>query len=301
MNILLSKDSDVPLRQQLAEQIVSLITTGRLRAGQQLPSVRALARRVKVHHNTVSGAYKDLVRRDWLTRQRGKRLIVGNRGGVAEPSPSNLDELINDSIQRAIAMGYSLQALTERVRERLLAQPPDHILVVEEEPGLREIMRREVHDALGWPTRSCTLEEFSKHSLLTVGAQVFAPEHMIEDLRPLVALSRLLIPITYSGAEEHVELIRGLDKPSIIAAVSVSESLLKTARGLFAQAIGRRHTFRGMLLAEGKRLDLRGIDLAFCDSIALPLVKCRKKFHYRLVAAKSLEYLAATVSANRNL
>jgi GntR family transcriptional regulator len=50
MEISLSKNSDVPLRQQLAEQIVILITTGQLQAGQKLPSVRALARLVKVHH-----------------------------------------------------------------------------------------------------------------------------------------------------------------------------------------------------------------------------------------------------------
>src|ERR1700730_16618835 len=107
MQISISKNSDVPLRQQLAEQIVFLITTGKLESGQQLPSVRALARHVKVHHNTVSEAYQDLVRRNWLTRQRGSRLIVG-AAGSSQRSPSNLDELINESIQRAKEMGYSL-------------------------------------------------------------------------------------------------------------------------------------------------------------------------------------------------
>ena len=76
MQISLTKNSDVPLRQQLAEQIVFLITTGQLSAGEELPSVRALARQVKVHHNTVSEAYQDLVRRNWLTRRRGSRLTV---------------------------------------------------------------------------------------------------------------------------------------------------------------------------------------------------------------------------------
>ena len=60
MQIVLSKDSDVPLRQQLADQIVFLITTGQLQAGEALPSVRALGRQSKVHHNTVSEAYQDL-------------------------------------------------------------------------------------------------------------------------------------------------------------------------------------------------------------------------------------------------
>ena len=150
MQISLSKNSDVPLRQQLAEQIVFLITTGQLRAGQLLPSVRSLARRVKIHHNTVSEAYQDLVRRNWVTRQRGSRLMVGVRKASSPQSPYSLDELINESIQRAKQMGFSLQALTECVQNRLLAEPADHFLVVEEEPGLREVIRQEVQEKLGW-------------------------------------------------------------------------------------------------------------------------------------------------------
>jgi GntR family transcriptional regulator len=295
MQISLSKNSDVPLRQQLAEQIVFSITTGQLRPGQQLPSVRALARHVKVHHNTVSEAYQDLVRRNWLTRQRGSRLIVGARAGSSQRSPSNLDELINESIQRAKEMGYSLQALTERVRERLLAQPPDHILIVEQEAGLREIIRQEVHEELGWPVESCSPEQFAKEPGLAVGAQVFAPNHTIEELKPLVPQNRPSVSITYSGADEHVDLIRSLEKPSIVAVVSVSESLLKTARSLLAPAIGRRHTFRESLLPQRGRIDLRGIDVVFCDSLAMSVVRCRHKIHYHLVAASCLEYLATAV------
>ena len=272
MQISLSKNSDVPLRQQLAEQIVFLITTGQLRAGQQLPSVRALARRVEVHHNTVSEAYQDLVRRNWLTRQRGSRLIVGAHSGSSQKSPSSLDELINESIQRAKQMGYSLQALTECVRNRILAELPDHFLIVEEEPGLREIIRQEVQEKLGWPVESCSPEQFAKKPGLAVGAQICAPNHIIEELKPLVPQNRPSVSITYSGADEHVDLIRSLKKPSIIAAVSVSESLLKTARSLFAPAIGRRHTFREFLLPQRERIELRGVDVAFCDSLALPTV-----------------------------
>jgi DNA-binding transcriptional regulator YhcF (GntR family) len=115
MKISLSKNSDVPLWQQLAEQIVFLIATGQLLTGQQLPSVRALARRVKVHHNTVSEAYKDLVRRNWLTRQHGSRLTVGTGPTPGQKSPSSLDELINESVSNvlnrwATPFGRSLNA-----------------------------------------------------------------------------------------------------------------------------------------------------------------------------------------------
>lgn len=295
MQISLSKNSDVPLRQQLAEQIVFLITSGQLRTGQQLPSVRALARRAKVHHNTVSEAYQDLVRRKWLTRRPGSRLIVGAGAGLGRKSPSTLDELINETIQHAKTMGYSLQALTESVRARLLAQPPDHFLIVEEEPGLREIIRHEVRQALAWPSEACSPEEIARKPGLAIGAQVFAPNHIIDELESLVPQSRPAVSIRYSEASEHVDLIRSLKRPSIIAAVSVSESLLKTARSFFAPAIGRRHTFREYPLPRSGRLELTGTDVAFCDSLSMSAVNCRRKVHYRLVDPSCLEDLVHAI------
>jgi DNA-binding transcriptional regulator YhcF (GntR family) len=96
MDISLSKDSDVPVHEQLAEQIVFLITTGKLRPAEQLPSGRALARRLAIHHNTV-----DLVQREWLSRRKGSRLCVASavylRGRETNDS---LDELIDRSTER---------------------------------------------------------------------------------------------------------------------------------------------------------------------------------------------------------
>jgi DNA-binding transcriptional regulator YhcF (GntR family) len=294
MQIALSKNSDVPLRQQLAEQIVFLITTGELKTGQQLPSVRALARLVRVHHNTVSEAYQDLVRRKWVTRRQGRRLVVGPASG-SRRSPANLDELLNETIRRAKEMGYSLQTLRNHVRERLLAQPPDHILIVEDEAGLREIIRREVRQKLDWPVQGCSPGQFVNEPGLAVGAQVFAPEHTIEVLKPMVSSRRPSVSIIYSGAGEHLSLIRRLRNPSVVAVVSVSESLLKTARGLLAPAIERRHTFREFLAPRAGHIDLRGIDVAFCDSLAISFVSCRHKIHYQLVATTCLDDLASAV------
>src|SRR5579863_4561305 len=195
MQIALSKKSDVPLRQQLAEQVVFLITTGQLRAGEELPSVRALARQSKVHHNTVSEAYQDLVRRGWLTRRPGSRLVVGTASGTPLAEPHDLDELINESIQRARNMGYTLQALRQRVRDRLLAQPPDHLLVVEQEAGLREIMMAEVRERSGWTAEGCSLEELTNEPGLAIGAQVLVANHLVDDMKPLVPRNRPVIGI----------------------------------------------------------------------------------------------------------
>src|SRR5580704_996714 len=122
MDIRIDKRSEVSVRQQLAEQIIFLIATEKVKPGQALPSVRELARRLKIHHNTVSEAYQDLIRRMWLVGRRGSRVTVraaeeaSHRG-----AESGLDELINTLIRVAREQGHSLQSLRERVRERLLA------------------------------------------------------------------------------------------------------------------------------------------------------------------------------------
>jgi hypothetical protein len=155
----------------------------------------------------------------------------------------------NDTIQRARALGFSLQALTDCVRERLEAQPADHILIVEEDLGLREIIGAEVRSALGWPAELCSPEEAKRRSGVAVGAQVFAPAYILGELQPFIPENRPAVAISYSQASEHVAAIGALGKPSAIAVVSVSKSLLRTARGLLAPAIGRKHTYSEILIS----------------------------------------------------
>ena len=296
MQIELSKKSDVPLPQQLAEQVVFLIATGQLQAGDELPSVRALARQSKVHHNTVSEAYQDLVRRGWLKRRRGSRLVVGTGSGAPLVKPQDLDELINESIQRARDMGYTLQALRQRVRERLLAQPPDHLLVVEQEPGLRQIMLAEVRERLGWRAECCSFEEFTKEPGLAIGAQVLIANHLVENLKPLVSIRRPAIGLVYSLAGEQADQIRKLQDPSIVAVVSVSKSLLKTARSLLAPELGDSHTLKEVLVTRDIPVRLGAADLVFCDSVTDSIVRSRRKFRYQLIASDCLEHIAASLS-----
>jgi GntR family transcriptional regulator len=56
MRLWLSKNSEVPIREQLVTQIVLGIVSNDLKANARLPSTRDLARRYEVHANTVSAA-----------------------------------------------------------------------------------------------------------------------------------------------------------------------------------------------------------------------------------------------------
>src|SRR5258708_8232752 len=205
MQISLSKISDVPLHQQLAEQIVFLITTGKLRPAEQLPSVRALATYLRIHHNTVSKSYQDLVQRGWINRHRGSRMCVGTYPPVKPPSSGiTLDELLDQSIQRASQLGYSLQELRERVMQRLSAQPPDHVLVVENEPELRRIICEELLSHLGRPVKGCTIEDLAKSQEVAVGALIVSPDHLIRSLTAMLPSNHQSLGLTFADALEQV-------------------------------------------------------------------------------------------------
>ena len=66
-------------RQQLVTQIVLGIVSGGFAAGERLPSTRALARRFRVHANTVSAAYQELERGQWVVLRSGSGVYVRSR------------------------------------------------------------------------------------------------------------------------------------------------------------------------------------------------------------------------------
>ena len=301
MKIRLSRESEVPLRRQLAEQIVFLIGAGELRPGERLPSVRELARRLKIHHNTVSEAYQNLVQRTWVERQPGSQLVVV---GPPEARPSSsspqdaLDQVINDAMRRARNEGYSLAQLRDRVKRRLLAQQPDHILLVDREPAFREIMCHEIRQALDWPVRSCTKEELVASPALAENAQVATPEYNLHDVEPLLRKDRPPVALTFSSADEPLDAIHRLRDPSVIAMISVSDALLQTASGMLASAVGRLHSYREVLVMPTGEVDLRAVDLAICDSIAMSVATGTRKVRYQLLQPKGLAYLGTAVGTS---
>jgi DNA-binding transcriptional regulator YhcF (GntR family) len=298
MDIHIDGSNDVPIRRQLTEQIMFLIVTQRLRDGELLPSVRELARRLKVHHNTVSEAYQDLVRRGWLERRRGSRLAVLTR--EANPDAVTLDDLINKTIATARESGYSLQQLRERVRERLLLEPPDHLLVVEHDEGLRDLMRDELRAAVKCAVDGCTREDLEANPGLAIGALGVTPHHAYRRVHAMFPKERPVVPVRYALADEHLKAIRALKKPSVIAVVSSSRLFLEVARSILAPALGNRHELKEVHLQSEEPSAARAADLIFCDSIAKKRLRSPKAIHYPLISAESIQYVTTALESYRS-
>jgi len=107
------------------------------------------------------------------------------------------------------------------------------------------------------------------------------------------------LPLTFSTAEEHLDLIRQLEEPSMIAVVSISERFLAAARGLLAPLMGEDHSLREYLLPLDSATDFGTYRIVFCDSIASFQVKTQNAVRYRLVSLTTLEEISAAIQSQR--
>ncbi len=150
MRIWLSKNSEVPVREQLAEQLKLGIISEDFKAGERLPSIRALATRLAIHANTVNAAYKDLADLGWVEFRHGSGVYVRERvvpGGA--DSRKELEWMAADFLRRARAEGYSLVEIQKSVKRIFDVQRVDGIAVIEPDADLRDILIAEVVESVG--------------------------------------------------------------------------------------------------------------------------------------------------------
>jgi GntR family transcriptional regulator len=176
MRLWVSKNSDVPLREQLVRQIMLGVVSDDLKPGQRLPSTRELARRFRIHSNTVSAAYRDLERAGWLEVRKGSGVYVRRLGTDPAEAPLDsrleLDRLIGAFLTLARGQGHTLADVQARLKHWLSLEPPDHFLVVEPDEGLREILMAEIAEATSFRVSGCGYEECAGHAARAGGAVV---------------------------------------------------------------------------------------------------------------------------------
>ena len=76
MDIILSNSSGKPIYEQIADQVREQILSGALSAGDALPSMRVLAKELRISVITTKRAYEELEREGFLTTVPGKGCFV---------------------------------------------------------------------------------------------------------------------------------------------------------------------------------------------------------------------------------
>jgi len=115
MDILISNASGVPIYEQIEEQIKGLIMTGDLKAGDALPSMRILAKELKISVITTKRAYEDLERDGYIESVIGKGSFVKGMNSeiVKETMLYATQELMEKAVDKAIIGKVSLEEMKE--------------------------------------------------------------------------------------------------------------------------------------------------------------------------------------------
>ena len=118
MNIIISNNSDNPIYEQIEEQIKNQILNGILKEGEMLPSMRLLAKELRISIITTKRAYEELERDGYIESFTGRGSFVKavNREMLKENLVCEIEDLLEQAILKANTAKLSYEELSEILR-----------------------------------------------------------------------------------------------------------------------------------------------------------------------------------------
>lgn len=103
MHIVISNSSDLPIYAQIKEQVKEQILTGELAENETLPSLRQLAKDLKISVLTTTRAYNELEQEGFITSRQGKGFFVMSSGSnlIREQLIKEVEKKLNNAILAA--------------------------------------------------------------------------------------------------------------------------------------------------------------------------------------------------------
>lgn len=119
MNIVVSFFSQVPIYEQIQTQIKELVLTGELKPGEALPSMRLMAKDLKVSLITVRRAYEELEREGVITTLHGRGCFVSdiNVDKIKEININMLKERLEEIVVFSKTCGISKEEFKNMLDE----------------------------------------------------------------------------------------------------------------------------------------------------------------------------------------
>ena len=111
--------SRTPIYEQLYNNVVRLISSGALKAGDKLPPVRALACDLSVNPNTVSKAYKLLEQDGYIYSNVGKGSFIADNLNSLETQKQLALEKLGDALSSAVKLGLTREEIQNAVNYAL--------------------------------------------------------------------------------------------------------------------------------------------------------------------------------------
>ena len=115
MNINISNSNSQPIYEQIVSQIKSLIISGELNEGDALPSMRLLAKELRISVITTKRAYEELEREGFITSMTGKGSFVASKNTnlIKEENLKKIEACMYQIVEIANLSGIQLDELVE--------------------------------------------------------------------------------------------------------------------------------------------------------------------------------------------
>lgn len=115
MDIIISNNADSPIYEQIKEQIKLQILNGDLKEGDALPSMRLLAKELRISVITTKRAYEELEREGFIESFTGKGSFVKamNKDVVKENLIYEIETLLEEVIDKAVIARLSYEELNQ--------------------------------------------------------------------------------------------------------------------------------------------------------------------------------------------
>ena len=118
MEVYISNSSGVPIYAQITEQIRAKILTGELKEGDALPSIRVLAKELRISVITTKRAYEDLEAAGFIVTMPGKGSFVAPQNPALhrEESLKQVESHLQEAVDAARRGGITLAEVSETLQ-----------------------------------------------------------------------------------------------------------------------------------------------------------------------------------------
>ena len=119
IKFILDPKAGIPFYRQIIDQIKFGIASGNLQAGEQLPTVRALAVELAVNLNTVTKAYKELEIQNILETQQGTGTFISKTDIKLPESEKSrkLESICNEFMTIAFSYGFTINDIITELKK----------------------------------------------------------------------------------------------------------------------------------------------------------------------------------------
>ncbi|MBK5255910.1 MAG: GntR family transcriptional regulator [Vicinamibacteria bacterium] len=227
MQIRIRRSSGVPVKDQIRAQFELAMLSGDLPRGSRLPPIRALARKLKVHANTISAAYRALSASGHVVVRSGSGVFVEPRPRRTAFQPTVAARL-RAAVEEAVATGLSREDVLDAVARFADRQTPEGILVVDPSAEMAAVYASEIKEALGAAVRVATLDELDQNPHLAAGLVVAVLPYHVGRVEGVASLGRLVV-FTLSVPTPEALVPEGVSSGMVLV-VSESPLFLSFAR-----------------------------------------------------------------------